>query len=90
MQRGQTGAQIFQGLGTAQAGLGQLAQTLGYQDVQNLMNIGGVEQKQMQAEYDVQRQTAIEEMYEPFTRFGSLANIFATATKGTPASAFTL
>lgn len=89
-KRGQTGAQLFQGLGTAQAGLGQLAQNLGYKDVSNLMNIGGVEQSQMQAEYDVQRQSAIEQAYEPFTRFGSMANIFATATRGTPASEFTL
>jgi hypothetical protein len=66
MKRGQTGAQIFQGLGTAQAGLGQLAQSLGYQDVQNLLNVGGIEQQQRQAEYDVQRQAAIEEAYEPF------------------------
>jgi hypothetical protein len=55
MKRGQSGAQVFQGLGTAQAGLGQLAQNLGYQDVQNLMNVGGIEQQQRQAEYDVQR-----------------------------------
>jgi hypothetical protein len=90
LARGQSGAQIFQGLGTAQAGLGQLAQSLGYQDVQNLMNVGGVEQQQTQAEYDVQRQSAIERAYEPYTRFGSLANIFATATRGTPASSLTL
>ena len=89
-KRGQTGAQLFQGLGTAQAGLGQFAQNLGYKDVSNLMNVGGVEQSQMQAEYDVQRQAAIEQAYEPFTRFGSMANIFATATRGTPASGFTL
>ena len=89
-KRGQTGAQLFQGLGTAQVGLGQLAQNLGYKDVSNLMNVGGIEQSQMQAEYDVQRQSAIEQAYKPFTRFGSMANIFATATRGTPASKFTL
>lgn len=90
LQRGQTGAQTFQNLGTAQAGLGQLAQALGYKDVENLMNVGGIEQTQRQAEYDVQRQAAIEEAYEPFTRFESLANIFATTTRGTPASELTL
>lgn len=89
-KRGQSGAQLFQGLGTAQAGLGQLAQGLGYKDVSNLMNVGGVEQQQMQAEYDVQRQSAIEQAYEPFTRFGTMANIFATATRGTPASSISL
>ena len=76
MKRGQTGAQVFQGLGTAQAGLGQLAQSLGYQDVQNLMNVGGVEQQQRQAEYDVQRQSAIETAYEPFQRFSYMGDIF--------------
>ncbi len=86
MQRGQTGAQIFQGLGTAQAGLGQLAQTLGYQDVQNLMNVGGIEQKQRQAEYDVQRQSAIEEAYEPFQRFSYMSDIF----RGVPSTQSTM
>jgi hypothetical protein len=76
MKRGQTGGQLFQGLGTAQAGLGQLAQNFGYQDVQNLMNIGGVEQQQRQAEYDVQRQSAIESAYEPFQRFSYMSDIF--------------
>ncbi len=76
MKRGQTGGQLFQGLGTAQAGLGQLAQSLGYQDVQNLMNVGGVEQQQQQAEYDVQRQSAIESAYEPFQRFSYMSDIF--------------
>lgn len=86
MQRGQTGAQIFQGLGTAQAGLGQLAQTLGYEDVQNLMNVGGIEQKQRQAEYDVQRQAAIEEAYEPFQRFSYMSDIF----RGVPSTQSTM
>ena len=82
MKRGQTGGQLFQGLGTAQAGLGQLAQSLGYQDVQNLMNVGGVEQQQQQAEYDVQRQSAIESAYEPFQRFSYMGDIF----RGVPSS----
>jgi len=90
LARGQSGAQVFQGLGTAQAGLGQFAQLLGGRDVKSLMDLGGIEQTQRQSEYDVQRQSGIEEMYEPFTRFESLANIFATATRGTPASSLTL
>lgn len=90
MARGQSGAGIFQNLGTAQIGAGQMAQSLQNQDIKTLMGVGGLEQQQQQAEYDVQRQGAIEEAYEPFTRFGSMANIFATATKGTPASSMTL
>jgi len=53
-----------------------LAQSLGYQDVQNLLNVGGIEQQQRQAEYDVQRQAAIEEAYEPFQRFSYMGDIF--------------
>jgi hypothetical protein len=90
LSRGQSGAQVFQGLGSSQAGLGQFAQLLGGRDVKSLMDLGGIEQTQMQSEYDVQRQAGIEEMYEPFTRFESLANIFATATRGTPSSSLTL
>ena len=90
LSRGQSGAQVFQGLGSAQAGLGQFTQLLGGRDVKSLMDLGGVEQTQGQSEYDVQRQAGIEEMYEPFTRFESLANIFATATRGTPSSSLTL
>jgi len=76
MNRGQSGAQIFQGLGTSQAGLGQLAQTFGDQDVRNLLNVGGIEQTQRQGEYDVQRQSAIESAYEPFQRFSYMGDIF--------------
>jgi len=85
MARGQSGAQIFQGLGTAQAGLGQLAQSLGYQDVQNLMGIGGIEQQQQQSEYDVQRQAGIESAYEPFQRYQYMSEIF----RGTPGTTST-
>lgn len=86
MQRGQTGAQVFQGLGTAQAGLGQLAQGLAQQDVQNLMGLGGIEQQQRQSEYDVQRQAAIEQAYEPFQRFSYMSDIF----RGVPSTSSAL
>ena len=59
-------------------------------EIKKRLDLGGMEQTQGQAEYDVQRQAAIEEMYEPFTRYESLANIFATATRGTPSSSLTL
>lgn len=86
MQRGQTGAQVFQGLGTAQAGLGQLAQGLAQEDVQNLMYLGGIEQQQRQSEYDVQRQAAIEQAYEPFQRFSYMSDIF----RGVPSTSSAL
>jgi len=82
MARGQTGAQLFQQLGQAQAGLGTLAQDLQGKDVQSLLGIGGLEQQQKQAEYDVQRQADIEEMMEPYQRFGFMSDIL----RGVPTS----
>ena len=86
LARGQSGAGVFQGLGTAQIGAGQMAQTLGQQDVKNLMGIGGLEQQQRQAEYDVQRQGAIEEAYEPYQRFGFMSDIL----RGVPTTSSSL
>ena len=74
-KRGQSASQIFQGLGTAQAGLGQLGQTLATNDQQNVLGLGGLEQQQIQAEYDVQRQAGIERAMEPFTRFSYMSDI---------------
>ena len=81
-KRGQSAGQIFQGLGTAQAGLGQLGQTLATNDQQNLLGLGGLEQQQQQAEYDVQRQASIEKAMEPFTRFSYMSDI----AQGIPSS----
>lgn len=86
MSRGQTGAQIFQGLGTAQAGLGELAQALGTRDVKSMLDLGTLEQQQRQAEYDVQREGAIEMAYEPFQRFSYMSDIF----RGVPSTSSTL
>lgn len=86
MQRGQNAASIFQGLGTAQAGLGELAQGLGQRDVNALFNMGSLEQGQRQAEYDVQRAGAIEQAYEPMQRFAFMSDIF----RGVPSSQSTL
>jgi hypothetical protein len=83
MARGQTGAQIFgqlgQGigqLGTSQAALGEAAQAAASRDVNALFNVGALQQAQQQAEYDVQRASAIEEAYEPFQRFNYMSDIF--------------
>lgn len=86
LARGQTGAGIFQGLGTAQIGAGQMAQTLGQQDVKNLLGVGSLEQQQQQSEYDVQRQGAIEQAYEPFQRFGFMSDIL----RGVPTTSSSL
>ena len=86
MQRGQNAASIFQNLGVAQAGLGELAQGLGQRDVNALFNMGALEQGQRQSEYDVQRAGAIESAYEPMQRFAFMSDIF----RGVPSSQSTL
>lgn len=100
MRRGQTAAQIFgqlgQGLGSLagqqtdvgvrQAALGEAAQQAGQSDVNALFNIGGLEQGQMQSEYDVQRQADIEEAYEPFQRFSYMSDVF----RGVPSTQSTM
>lgn len=82
MRRGQQAAQIFgqlgQGigqLGVQQAALGESAQAAAQRDVNALFNIGGLEQAQRQAEYDVQRAAAIEQAFEPFNRFNYMSDI---------------
>jgi len=93
MQRGQTAAQIFgqlgQGigsLGVQQGALGEAAQGAAQRDVNALFNIGGLEQAQRQAEFDVQRAAAIEQAYEPFQRFNYMSDIF----RGVPSTQQTL
>jgi hypothetical protein len=86
MARGQSASQIFQGLGTSQAALGEAAQAAGQRDVNALFNLGALEQGQRQGEYDVQRAAAIEEAYEPFQRFSYMSDIF----RGVPSTAQTL
>jgi hypothetical protein len=93
MARGQQAAQIFgqlgQGigqLGTSQAALGEAAQAAASRDVNALFNVGALQQAQQQAEYDVQRASAIEEAYEPFQRFTYMSDIF----RGVPSTQQTL
>lgn len=93
MARGQTAGQIFgqlgQGigqLGVQQGALGEAAQGAAQRDVNALFNIGGLEQAQRQAEFDVQRAAAIEQAYEPFQRFNYMSDIF----RGVPSTQSTL
>lgn len=91
--RGQQAAQIFgqlgqgiAGLGVKQAALGEAAQGAAQRDVNALFNVGSIEQQQQQAEYDVQRNAAIEEAYEPFQRFSYMSDIF----RGVPSTQQTM
>ena len=85
-KRGQTAAQLFQGLGTGIGALGEAAQSQGFQDINTLFNTGALEQSQLQAEYDVQRAGQLEEAYEPFARFSYMRDILS----GVPSSGTSL
>ena len=78
-QLGQTtgalGAQIGQ-LGTATAGLGQLGQQMGVQDVNTLLGIGSLEQGQSQKALDIARANALAEQALPYQQVGFMSDIF--------------
>jgi hypothetical protein len=89
-RRQQQAAQIFGGLGQAQAGIGGAQAALGQgqaqlgmglqgaqqQDVQNLLGLGGLEQAQQQAQLDAYRQTIAERERSPYQNIGFLSDIF--------------
>jgi len=83
-QLGQTtgalGAQIGQ-MGVQTAGLGQLGQQLGVQDINTLLGIGGLQQQQGQRELDVTRANQLAQQALPFQRIGFMSDIF----RGVPA-----
>ena len=85
-KRGQTAGQLFQGLGTGIGALGEATQAAGFKDVNTLFNTGALEQRQLQAEYDVQRAGQLEEAYEPFARFSYMRDILS----GVPSSGTSL
>ena len=69
-------------LGVQQAALGQSAQQLGQQDVNFLYNIGQQQQALTQQQLDAQRNTALQQAYEPYQRISFLSDIY----KGAPSS----
>lgn len=78
---GQFGTQLGN-LGIQQAALGQSAQQLGQQDVNFLYNIGQQQQALTQQQLDAQRNTALQQAYEPYQRLAFLSDIY----KGAPSS----
>jgi hypothetical protein len=78
---GQFGAQLGN-LGVQRAALGQSAQQLGQQDVGFLYNIGQQQQGFTQQQLDAQRNTALQQAYEPYQRLSFLSDIY----KGAPSS----
>jgi hypothetical protein len=68
-------------LGTATAGLGQLGQQMGVQDVNSLLGVGALQQGQTQKGFDVARANALAEQALPYQQVGFMSDIF----RGVPA-----
>ena len=68
------------------AGLGELQQRLGQQDIANLLGIGSLQQGQAQALLDAQRQSDLQQAYEPFQRLGFFSDIL----RGVPSASQTV
>jgi hypothetical protein len=77
---GQLGQSMGQ-LGTASAGLGQLGQQMGVQDINTLLGIGGLQQQQGQRELDVARANELARQALPYQQVGFMSDIF----RGVPA-----
>ena len=91
----QRAAQLFGGLGQAASGIGdigRLQSELGRADIGMLSQLGGIGQRQSQAQLDAQRKNLMQGIMEPFTRLelgssllkgtpsGSLSSTFKSAT----------
>ena len=63
------------------AGLGQLGQQMGVQDINTLLGIGGLEQGQTQKGLDVARANELAEQALPYQQVGFMSDIF----RGVPA-----
>tara|TARA_R100000426_G_scaffold39256_1_gene30656 strand:+ start:1605 stop:2522 length:918 start_codon:yes stop_codon:yes gene_type:complete len=74
-------AQLAGQLGVSTAGLGQLGQQMGVQDINTLLGIGGLQQQQSQRALDVERANQLAEQALPFQRIGFMSDIF----RGVPA-----
>jgi hypothetical protein len=68
-------------LGTSTAGLGQLGQQMGVQDINSLMGVGALQQGQDQKAFDVARQNSLAEQALPYQQVGFMSDLF----RGVPA-----
>ena len=73
-QLGLTGGQQLGQLGFAQQQMGQA-------DIAQLMGAGGIQQQLAQQALDAQRQTTLQQQYEPYQRAEFLANLYAAGPK---------
>jgi len=84
-QYGQLGLAQGEALGTLglrQASLGELGQALGQKEAGFLFDVGKQQQAQQQAILEAQRQTELQQLYEPYQRVAFLSDIY----KGAPSS----
>ena len=71
--------QQMAGFGGQYAGLGAQEQAMAGQDIQSLLGIGGMQRQREQQILDMQRQNALQAMYEPYQRLGFYGDILAQA-----------
>jgi len=74
-------AQLAGGLSQGIAGLGQLGQQMGTQDINTLLGIGGLQQQQAQQGLNVSQANQLAQQQLPFQQLGFLGDIF----RGVPA-----
>ena len=83
---GTQGAQTLGQLGIQQGGLGELSANLGQQDVQTLAQQGLQNRQISQSILDAQRQSDLQQIYEPYQRLGFYSDIL----RGAPTTQQTL
>jgi hypothetical protein len=69
-------AQLGGQLGVSQAGLGQLGQQMGVQDINTLLGIGGLQQGQTQKGLDIARANELAQQSLPYQQVGFMSDIF--------------
>jgi hypothetical protein len=77
----QQAQQAAQNAARLQAGLGQAQQQMGIQDINQLLGIGSLQQRQQQAGFDVARANELARQALPFQEIGFMSDIF----RGVPA-----
>jgi len=70
-------AQARGDLGTRQAALGELDQSMFMKDTDLMYSLGGKQQAQQQAELEAQRSNQMAQLYEPYQRLGFLSDIYS-------------
>jgi len=74
--RAQKASELFTKAGIATAGLGEAQQAAQMRDVNLLSQLGGIEQRQQQAELDALRSTSLSQQFEPYQRLSFMSDIF--------------